>query len=128
MSKPAIINSSRFPENREIVSPVLPLVPSIKNTACEFSKKRKVKALQKSKTVIEEAKRLLNHLEIPEQLFCQNILNLSIGQQQRVASARALIGSPELLIADEPTTALDVTVQLQVLKLLKNYEFVSNHR
>lgn len=99
---------------------LLPYLSVIENVtlACEFSKKRKVKALQKSKTVIEEAKRLLNHLEIPEQLFCQNILNLSIGQQQRVASARALIGSPELLIADEPTSALDQASREAFIKLL----------
>ncbi|WP_042152279.1 MULTISPECIES: ABC transporter ATP-binding protein [unclassified Pseudoalteromonas] len=99
---------------------LLPYLSVIENVtlACEFSTKRKVKALQKSKTVIDEAKRLLDHLEIPEHLFDQKILNLSIGQQQRVASARALIGSPELLIADEPTSALDQASREAFIKLL----------
>ena len=59
------------------------------------------------------------NLPEPENCFNKYPYELSGGQQQRVMIAIALSLKPSLIIADEPTTALDTTVQKEVLKLLK---------
>ena len=59
------------------------------------------------------------HLPQPERIFKAYPHELSGGQKQRVMIAMALIVAPQLLIADEPTTALDVTVQKEILNFIK---------
>ena len=73
------------------------------------------------KDALARATELLRSVEIPDPEVRVNQYphELSGGTKQRIAIARALSGDPTLILADEPTTALDVTIQAQILDLLK---------
>jgi peptide/nickel transport system ATP-binding protein len=82
-----------------------------------YSSKRKKAAKERTLELFKKVK-----LPRPSKIFDSYPHQISGGQKQRVMIAMALSCDPSLLIADEPTTALDVTVQKTILKILKNLQ------
>jgi putative ABC transport system ATP-binding protein len=100
---------------------LVPYLSVIENVLlpCRFSKRRMINAKEHAGTPTEEAKRLLASMDLPvDELTRRPVTDLSVGQQQRVAVARALIGKPDLIIADEPTSSLDEDARRAFLDLL----------
>lgn len=95
---------------------LLPYLSLLENVQlpCWFSAQRRQLASNTKQT----AARLLEELSVPKSLFDKPVNTLSTGQQQRVAVARALIGQPEIIIADEPTSSLDADNRQRFLQLL----------
>ena len=87
---------------------------------CTFSKIKTKNIKTNKQTIQERAIQIAIDLGLHKELFKKPINTLSIGQQQRVAMARALIGDPSIIIADEPTSALDQKRAESVIKLLIN--------
>ena len=97
---------------------LLPFLDVIRNVtlACTFAPERKARL---SGTPEAEARALLARLGLEDEaLLGRAVSDLSVGQQQRVAAARALLGGPKLVIADEPTSSLDADAREGFLSLL----------
>ncbi len=106
-----------FQEPMTSLNPVFTIGNQI-GEAIELHQQKKGKALE------EEAVKALKAVSIPDpyQRLTEYPHQLSGGMRQRVMIAMALSCRPSLLIADEPTTALDVTIQAQILELLKSLQ------
>ncbi|MEL7040339.1 MAG: ABC transporter ATP-binding protein [Pseudomonadota bacterium] len=101
---------------------LVPYLSVVQNVAltCRFSKRRRAEAIRQG-GIEAEAKRLLARLGLEDEgLRSRRVTELSVGQQQRVAAARALIGNPALIIADEPTSALDADARDRFIELLSD--------
>ncbi len=99
---------------------LLPYLPVGANVTlpCRFSAAR-AKAADAAGGIDTEAKRLLSRLGLEaDSVWSKRSTDLSVGQQQRVAAARALIGRPGLILADEPTSALDANSRDAFIQLL----------
>lgn len=98
---------------------LLPYLNVIDNVliSCHFSKLRYRKA-NGTGSIKKSAHDLLSALGINSELHTKLALQLSVGQQQRVAIARSLIGNPEIIIADEPTSSLDKDARDAFIELL----------
>ena len=92
----------------------------IKNHHDEYIDKIKITKAAAKKKALEIMREV--GIPLPEKRFNQYPFEFSGGMRQRIVIAIALIASPEILICDEPTTALDVTIQAQILELIKKIQ------
>ncbi|MGD6958445.1 ABC transporter ATP-binding protein [Rossellomorea aquimaris] len=106
-----------FQEPMTSLNPVIPVGEQIAEAVRIHQKLGKKDAWKKAVEMLE-----LVGIPSPEQRAKQEPFQLSGGMRQRVMIAMALACNPEVLIADEPTTALDVTIQAQILELMKDLQ------
>jgi putative ABC transport system ATP-binding protein len=100
---------------------LLPYLSIVDNVLlpCRFSRYRRERLQALGSTPEQAAHALLERLELPPHLWSRPVRRLSVGQQQRVAAARALIGRPAVVLADEPTSALDARLRTIFMTMLQ---------
>ena len=110
-----------FQEPMTSLNPVFTIGYQLQEVLFNHTKITKQEARQKSIALLKSV-----GISRPEKLVDEYPHQLSGGMRQRVMIAMAIACQPKLLIADEPTTALDVTVQAQILELLKEIQEVND--
>jgi putative ABC transport system ATP-binding protein len=100
---------------------LLPYLSIVDNVLlpCRFSRYRRQQLAALGSTPEQAAHALLERLELPPPIWSRSVRRLSVGQQQRVAAARALIGRPAVVLADEPTSALDARLRTVFMAMLQ---------
>jgi peptide/nickel transport system ATP-binding protein len=110
-----------FQEPMTSLNPVFTCGYQVMESIMLHQKLSRKKARQKTIELFEKV-----HLPQPTEMLKRYPHEISGGQKQRVMIAMAMSGNPSLLIADEPTTALDVTVQKNILELIKQLQRQNN--
>lgn len=116
-----------FQDPKSFLSPYLSIGDQLSDAFVQHSRQRfrgkdlKPRSRETKQSVLEKCAELLSKLVIPDpvRILKSYPHQLSGGTNQRIMIAMALISNPDVIIADEPTTNLDVTVQAQILEILK---------
>lgn len=114
-----------FQDSTSTLNPKLPIWKSLLEPLDNY-KEGSPSFLEQGLSKMEKAEKLLEIVGLEKEMINRYPDELSGGQKQRVSIARAISLEPSLLICDEPTASLDVTVQVQILQLLKDLQKKTN--